>query len=154
MKPAAVPSSGMAGGANANTNASLMPASAIIARPATALMPSSSDSRSLQSLSVTKAMPLFWPLPPKLKPCTLNTDSTVSFSFSRKCCSSFSIDCIVRCWVEPTGVCTWANSMPWSSAGRNELGRRMNSSPITTSIAAKIARKRFGRPRMPRTPRW
>ena len=103
-------------------------------------------------MRLTKARPLFWPLPPKLKPCTLKTAFTASCSFSRKCRSSFSIDCIVRSCVAPTGAITWLSRYPWSSAGRNELGRRVNSTAMTTTSAAKIAMKRPLRARMPRTP--
>ena len=108
-KPVAMPSSGIAGGANANANASLICISAPIARPATASACSSGDSRSLQCLRLTNARPLFCPLPPKLKPCTLKTALTASCSFSRKCFSSRSIDCIVRSCVAPTGASTWLN---------------------------------------------
>ncbi len=113
----------------------------------------SSSVRSSQSVSLTKAMPAFWPMPAKLKPCTLSTDSTYSDSFSRKWFSSARIDSMVRSWVAPTGVCTIAISTPWSSSGRNELGVRMKASTITPVSAAKISMKRPGRARMPRTPR-
>lgn len=73
----------MAGGGKAKMKASLIWPSAAIARPVIGPTPWSAL-RSLQSLSLTKAMPEFWPMPEKLKPCTENTDSTASFSFFRK----------------------------------------------------------------------
>ena len=39
--------------------------------------------RSLQSFSWMKAMPVFWPEPAKVKPATVKTKSTLSFSSSR-----------------------------------------------------------------------
>ncbi|KAG1079883.1 hypothetical protein G6F55_013988 [Rhizopus delemar] len=133
--------------------ASLIWPSAAIARPVIGITPLSA-SRSLQSFSLTKAMPAFCPMPAKLKPCTENTDSTASFSFCRKWFSSAVIDSSVRSWVAPTGACTSAISTPWSSLGRNELGRRTNSTPISTNSAATMPMKRHGRWMMPRTPRW
>ncbi len=150
-KPPARPSSGMGGGANAKAIASLICIRAPIARPATASTCSSAGLRSSQFFRLMNAVAVFCPLPPKLKPCTPNTETTVSFSSSRKCRSTFSSACIVRCWVAPTGVITCANKEPWSSAGRNALGNRTNSTPSTTSSAAKIAMKRPLRPRMPTT---
>ena len=55
-----------------------------IARPAIAPTCWPGSLRSSQSLSLTKAMPVFWPEPAKLKPTAANIDSTESFSFSRK----------------------------------------------------------------------
>ena len=55
-----------------------------MARPMMALALRSSPLRSLQSFNLMKAMPLFWPLPAKLKPATVSTESTLSFSFLRK----------------------------------------------------------------------
>ena len=142
----------MAGGGNAKMKASLICDSAPIARPVTAITLSAAP-RSLQSLSLTKATPVFWPMPEKLKPCTANTDSTAPASFSRKWFSSRAIDSSVRSWVAPTGPWTIASITPWSSLGRNELGRRTNSSTITSDSATVIPMKRQGRARMPRTPR-
>ena len=141
----------MAGGAKAKAKASLIWPSAAMARPATALTCSSGDSRSLQSFRFTNAMPLFWPVPLKLKPWMEKIAFTASRSFSRKCRSSRSIDCIVRSCVAPTGAITWLNSVPWSSSGRNALGSRTNSRPITTTSAANTAMKRPPRARMCRT---
>ena len=69
------------GGASANTIASWICENAPIARPTSAPTLASSLSRSSQSFSFTNAMPLFWPEPAKLKPCTENTDSMCSASF-------------------------------------------------------------------------
>ena len=113
-----------------------------MARPATALTPSSGDSRSDQSLRLMNAMPLFCPLPPKLKPCTVNSESTVAFSSSRKCRSTRSMTFMVRSCVAPTGVCTMEKRKPWSSEGRKEVGSRANSTPISTTMAAKTSMKR------------
>ncbi|MNV43214.1 hypothetical protein D3C71_1349210 [compost metagenome] len=148
-----MPSSGIAGGGKAKMKASLIWPSAPIARPVIGPTPWSAL-RSFQSLSLMKDMPAFWPMPAKLKPCTENTDSTASVSFFRKWSSSWYIASSVRSWVAPTGVCTSAIRMPWSSLGRNELGRRMNSRPITSASTAKIDMNRHGRARMPLTPRW
>ena len=123
MKPLEVPSSVTAGGAKAKTIASLIWLKAPIARPATAFTESSSP-RSSQSLRFTKAMPAFWPEPPKLKPCTVKIDLSAVFSFSMKCFSTFFITSMVRSCVAPTGAFTIVKSEPWSSSGRNEVGRR------------------------------
>ena len=96
-------------------------------------------------------MPLFCPLPPKLKPCTVNSEATVAFSSSRKCRSTCSMTFMVRSCVAPTGVCTMEKRKPWSSAGRKEVGSRANSTPISTTMAAKASMKRRLRERMPRT---
>ena len=40
----------------------------------------------------------------------------------------------------PTGANTCANSTPWSSSGRNALGRRTNSTPISTISTTNTAR--------------
>src|SRR5690606_7161919 len=147
-------SSGMAGGEKAKMTASLTWLSAPMARPATALALMSSASRSLQSRSLMKATPLFWPRPAKLKPWTLNTDSTESFSSSRKYCYSFMMDSMVRSWVAPTGAFTMENRTPWSSSGRNEPGTRMNSRIMATTRMPKMAMKRPLRCSMPRTLLW
>ena len=78
-----VPSSVTGGGASANTMASLIWLKAPMARPTIAVTLASSLVRSSQSLSFTKTIPLFWPLPAKLKPCTEKVDSMMSASFSR-----------------------------------------------------------------------
>ena len=80
-------------------------------------------------------MPVFWPLPLKLKPCTVNTDSMFFFSLSTKCLVRASIDAWVRSEVAPTGACTMVISTPWSSSGRKPLGVRRNISPATTASA-------------------
>jgi len=58
----------------------------------------------------------------------------------------------VRCWVAPGGVWIKANRMPWSSAGRNALGKRRNSIAIAATSARNTRTKRSGRARIPRTP--
>ena len=60
LKPVALPSSGIAGGAKAKTMASRMPPSLPMAAPRPP-PPCSGARRSLQSFSVMKAMPAFWP---------------------------------------------------------------------------------------------
>ena len=55
-----------------------------MARAATAGAFRSVDFRRLQSLSFTKAIPIFWPRPAKLKPATVIIVSTVLVSCSRK----------------------------------------------------------------------
>ena len=78
-----VPSSVTGGGAMANTMASLIWLKAPMARPAIAFTLASALVRSSQSLSLTNTMPLFWPLPAKLKPCTAKVDSMWVLSFLR-----------------------------------------------------------------------
>ncbi len=98
-------------------------------------------------------VPVFWPPPAKLKPCTVNTEATASFSLSRKCRSSFSIACIVRSWVAPTGA-MHLREQDALVLGRQERGRQPQEqhAHAPTSSAAKIAMKRPLRPSMPRTP--
>ena len=81
-------------------------------------------------------MPAFWPEPEKLKPCTVNTDSTVFFSSLRKWSCTLSSTWLVRIAVAPTGACTNTSIQPWSSSGRNEVGRRMNSRPMSAASTA------------------
>ena len=61
---------------------------------------------------------------------------------------------IVRSCVAPTGPCTCANMIPWSSAGRKAVGMRRKSTTITAAMARNAAKKRFGRLVMPRTDFW
>ena len=50
-------------------------------------------------------------MPPKLKPCTVKTESTASFSFVEEVpLDLVASTCIVRSCVAPTGACTCANS--------------------------------------------
>ena len=106
-----------------------------MARRATAGARSSGLVRSFQSLSITKAIPMFWPRPAKLKPETVMIDSTALVSPSRKWRSSCSMTFIVRSWVAPAGSCTWQTMKPWSSSGRNEVGSRRKSTAIAATIA-------------------
>ena len=80
-------------------------------------------------------MPVFWPLPLKLKPCTVNTDSMLPASLSVKCLLSRSTEAWVRSEVAPTGACTMFISTPWSSSGRNPVGVRRNIRPATMPSA-------------------
>ena len=100
-----------------------MPDSAPKARPASALAEWAGSLRSSQSFSVTKARPAFWPWPEKLKPIT-PTMLCTSGCFRMKpstCCMTDS----ARSCVAPGGSCTFTMMLPWSSCGRNELGRRV-----------------------------
>ena len=77
-----------------------------------------------QSLSRTKAMPAFWPAPPKLKPETVKTPSTASFScfevvVGRPASSARS----VRSCVGADRQLHLVIRMPWSSSGRNDGGQ-------------------------------
>ncbi|MNZ66602.1 hypothetical protein D3C78_848310 [compost metagenome] len=74
-----------------------------------------------------KAMPELCPRPAKLKPVTVNTELTAADSSVSRYSRIWSTTFCVRSEVEPEGVCTWANSTPWSSSGRNEVGMRANS---------------------------
>ena len=46
-------------------------------------------------------------------------------------CSTCSSTAQVRSCVAPGGSCTWRDQMPWSSSGRNAVGRRTNSSAMS-----------------------
>ena len=70
MKPELVPSSGMGGGLKGKMNASLMPDSAPMARPAMAPAACSAPLRSSQGFSDTNDSAAFWPWPEKEKPIT------------------------------------------------------------------------------------
>ena len=83
-KPVALPSSITAGGAKAKTIASRICEKAPMARPVIGLTLRSGRLRNSQSLSMTKPMPMFWPLPPKLKPATVKIERVASFSLSMK----------------------------------------------------------------------
>ncbi|MCY1293142.1 hypothetical protein D9M70_423900 [compost metagenome] len=98
-----------------------------------------------------KAMAELWPRPAKLKPVTVNTDCTVSFSSSSRYSRIWSTTAWVRSALAPDGVCTWAKSTPWSSSGRKAVGMRVNSQPMATMITRYRARYGALRLRMPRT---
>ena len=100
-----------------------------------------------------KAMPELCPRPAKLKPVTVNTDFTVSFSSSSKYSRIWSTTAWVRSALAPDGVCTWANSTPWSSSGRKAVGMRVNIQAITPRITTYSSRYGALRVRMVRTPR-
>ena len=78
--------------------------------------------RTDQGLRSTKARPELWPRPPKLKPVTVKTWSTASFSVPMKYSRTRSSTAWVRSIVAPGGVVTCTNMMPWSSSGRKEVG--------------------------------
>ena len=79
--------------------------------------------RSDQSLSVMKASAAFCPCPEKLKPSTLTMPCT-SGCLRMKPSTCF-ITSSVRSCVAPGGSCTFTSMVPWSSLGRNEVGKRM-----------------------------
>ncbi|MNP18976.1 hypothetical protein D3C76_1114830 [compost metagenome] len=134
-KPVALPSSSTAGGAKANTIASRKVKKCCWARWARANTLFSWE-RSPHGLSMMNAMPELWPRPAKLKPLTVNTDETVSASSLSRYSRIWSTTTWVRSALEPAGVCTWANSTPWSSSGRNAVGMRANSQIMPTTISA------------------
>ncbi|MNT09327.1 hypothetical protein D3C72_1441060 [compost metagenome] len=80
-------------------------------------------------------MDAFWPRPPKLKPLTANTEVTASFSSVSRYLVASSMTALVASAVAPAGVWIWANKMPWSSAGRNAVGMRVNSQPMAMTRA-------------------
>jgi hypothetical protein len=82
-----------------------------------------------------KARPAFWPAPAKLKPATVKTACTDSFSSTRKCDRTWSSTAWVRSSGAPGGSWTMVNIVPWSSSGRKALGRRTNRKAITRMIA-------------------
>jgi hypothetical protein len=79
--PVALPSSVIAGGANAKICASLICANALVIRCATAAALRSGASRSSQRLSFTNTRPEFWPRPTNENPLITSADSTESCSF-------------------------------------------------------------------------
>ncbi|MCY1556598.1 hypothetical protein D9M68_933590 [compost metagenome] len=113
----------MGGGLSGKMNASRTPESAPKARPATASAELPGAVRSSQSLSVMNASAAFWPWPEKLKPST-PTMLCTSGCWSMNPSTCF-ITASVRSCVAPGGNCTLTSSVPWSSLGRNEVGRRM-----------------------------
>lgn len=133
-KPVALPSSSTDGGAKANTIASLKLKKCICARLASSNTLFSPPGRSSQGLSMMNAMPELWPRPAKLKPVTVNTELTEELSFSSRYSRIESTTTWVRSALEPGGVCTWANSTPWSSSGRNAVGMRVNIQIIPATI--------------------
>ncbi|MDT4844248.1 hypothetical protein FQZ97_781990 [compost metagenome] len=134
LKPDEAPSSGMGGGLSGKMNASRMPESAPKARPATAWAELPSPERSDQSLSVTKASAAFWPWPEKLKPST-PTMLCTSGCWSMNPSTCF-ITASVRSCVAPGGSCTLTSKLPWSSLGRNEVGRRRYTTAAAATMAA------------------
>ncbi|MCY1425341.1 hypothetical protein D9M71_411270 [compost metagenome] len=133
-KPVALPSSSTAGGAKANTRASMKRSKCFCARSARANTLFSLPSRSSHGLSMMKAMPELCPRPAKLKPVTVNTELTAADSSFSRYSRIWSTTFCVRSEVEPAGVCTWANSTPWSSSGRNAVGMRANSQTMPAMI--------------------
>jgi len=107
-----VPSSSTAGGTKANTIASRICWNAPIARRATDATSVPGAVRTLQSFMPTKPSPMFWPPPAKLKPAAVKIERTLSFSFSRKCCSTLRSTLLVRSWVAPAGSVTCVNNTP------------------------------------------
>ena len=83
-----------------------------MARPTRAGTRISADVRWSQSFRRTKPMPMFWPLPAKLNPATVMSDSTLLASSCRKCCSIWVKTARVACLEVPTGICTCTKSMP------------------------------------------
>ncbi|MNT18783.1 hypothetical protein D3C72_1540000 [compost metagenome] len=134
LKPVALPSSITAGGAKAKTIASRKLKKCFCARWARSNTLWPSAVRSSHGLSMRNARPELWPRPAKLKPVTVNTEFTVSFSSSSRYSRIWSTTAWVRSALAPDGVCTWANSTPWSSSGRKAVGMRVNSQPMATRI--------------------
>ena len=66
-----------------------------------------------------KPMPMFWPLPPKLKPAT-GTARTYRVLRLRESVSTFRSTARARSWVAPAGNITWLNITP----GLPRAGRR------------------------------
>jgi len=85
---------------------------------ATAVTLSSGRSRSSQSFILTNAIPASCPLPEKLVPDIVMTDSTASCSFSEKWLRTFSMTFLVCSNVALGGSRACTNRIPWSSSGR------------------------------------
>ncbi len=124
-KPVALPSSMTDGGAKAKASASWIFAKWAMARPAMACTRCCEPGRCDQSLSRTKARPELCPRPPKLKPATVKTPSTESFSWVRKYSRTSSSTASVRLTAAPGGVFTCTKRCPGPSSGRKELGTRV-----------------------------
>ncbi len=90
--------------------------------------------RSPQGFRRTKAMPVFSPLPMKLKPDTAMTPSTAGFLRITSPMSPIAF--FVRSMLAPDGSCTMANAKPWSSSGTKLDGRRANRKPHSTATTA------------------
>jgi hypothetical protein len=106
-----------------------------MARPATALPRCACPGLALVPVfSLTKAMPLFWPLPAKLKPATVST-ATVAFSFSRKWCSSAPAPASVRSLVAPAAAAPW--TMTPLILFRQEGGRQAHEEQASTASMAR-----------------
>ena len=125
--PLEVPSPLISGGAVTLVAASRIFRAAWLARLAVMAADCDAAVRSFQSRSSTKDMPVFWPLPLKLRPAMENTALTEPVS-ARNAASSCSWASTVRCSVAPEGSCMMASSEPWSSSGRNAVGSATNSS--------------------------
>ena len=86
--------------------------------------------RSDQSLSMMKPMPIFCPLPLKLKPDTVITSLTSGMFLATptNVLRAFS----VRSCVAPVGSCRLVMIKPWSSPGKKDVGSFLI---ITTATA-------------------
>ena len=78
--------------------------------------------RSFQSLSLTKASPMFWPRPAKLKPATVITPSTVFFSSSMKVLLHLPDHLDGSILGRSGRQLDLADEKPWSSSGRKAVG--------------------------------
>ena len=131
VKPELTPSSGIGGGLSAKMKASFTRDSAPMARPAMALAECCGPGRSSQGLSVTNEMPAFCPWPENEKPITA-TMLLTSGCLSMKA-SACSTTARVRSCVAPGGSWMLSRMLPWSSCGRNEVGRRRYIQPTTAA---------------------
>ena len=103
--------------------------------------------RSSQSFSLTKAMPVFWPLPPKLKPATAKTDCDRGVPRSRKWFSTCSTTASVRSCVAPAAA---AGSARTGCPGPRPAGspwavRRNRNTTATSDQAVDQRRSASGR---------
>jgi hypothetical protein len=122
LKPEAGPVRESAAGSAGKMKASRMPIRRAEGAPGQGLRRTAGPVRSAQSFSVTKASAAFWPWPEKLKPSTptmLCTSGCLSMKPSTCCITSSARSCVA-----PGGSCTLTSRLPWSSLGRNEVGRR------------------------------
>ena len=98
-------------------------------------------------------MPVFWPLPPKLNPCTReHRDDRVLLVCPGSAARPFRAPRIVRSLGRAHGRHAPARTgRPGPRPAGTRSAGAANSTPSTTSSAAKIAMKRPLRPRMPTT---
>ena len=98
--------------------------------------------RSLQSRSLMKSNPEFWPVPAKLNPVTVITPSMDSFSCAMRYWRTRSSARAVRSFELPGGVCTCPIRKPASSGGRKEVGIRVYNRAMINTMPRYTSKER------------